>query len=319
MLSRSSIFSVALLAALSASIFGSSAAQAADLVTLHIPTPGLETMPFMIAEDMGFYDKNGIKLERKPMKVDLGVMAAVGGQVDATQILGLSLRGAIERGADLRIAMVFNKLPTYSLFARKPIKSYQDLKGHKVASSSSGASATKVLRITLQDEGIDPEKDVNIFYVADPPTIYQSLLGGAVSAAVLTAPYDVDAASRPELQELPFANKPGVLMAGVAANTKFLYGRPDVAKRFLYATWQGLNYLISHRDESIKLIVKDLKINEATASKVYDRWIKRFEPDAVLSPEFIQQVLAFEFGKVSPDMAGKAFDFSVVKTFKATN
>jgi hypothetical protein len=39
----------------------------------------------------------------------------------------------------------------------------------------------------------------------------------------------------------------------------------------------------------------------------------------VLSPEFIQQVLAFEFGKVSPDMAGKAFDFSVVKTFKATN
>jgi ABC-type nitrate/sulfonate/bicarbonate transport system substrate-binding protein len=276
-------------------------------------------MPFLIAEDLGFYEKQNIQLDRHPMKVDIGVMATVGGQVDATQILGLSLRGAIDRGADLRIAMVFNKLPTYSLFARKPISSYKELKGHKVASSSSGASATKVLRITLQDEGMDPEKDVNIFYVADPPTIYQSLLGGAVSAAVLTAPYDVAAAARPELQELPFANKPGVLMAGIAANTSFLYGRADVAKRFLYATWQGLNYLISHRDESLKMIVKDLKIDEDTASKVYDRWIKRFEPTGVLSPEFIEQVLAFEFGKVSPDMAGKAFDFSIAKSFKATN
>jgi hypothetical protein len=30
-------------------------------------------------------------------------------------------------------------------------------------------------------------------------------------------------------------------------------------------------------------------------------------------------VLAFEFGKVAPDMAGKAFDFSVVKTFGKAN
>jgi ABC-type nitrate/sulfonate/bicarbonate transport system substrate-binding protein len=313
------IAGITVLAAFSVSPIASSSASAADLVKLHVPSPGLETMPFLIADDLGFYQKQGIQLERQPMKVDLGVMAAVGGQVDVTQILGLSLRGAIERGADLRIALVFNKLPTYSLFVRKPIGSYKDLKNQKIASSSSGASATKVLRITLQDNGMDPEKDVNIFYVADSPTIYQSLLGGAVAGAVLTAPFDVAATTRPELQELPFANKPGVLMAGVAANTKFLYGRPDVAKRFLYATWQGLNYLISHRDESIKLIVKNLKIDEGVASKVYDRWIKRFEPDGVLSPEFIDQVLAFEFGKASPDMAGKAFDFSVAKTFSKAN
>ena len=56
-------------------------------------------------------------------------------------------------------------------------------------------------------------------------------------------------------------------------------------------------------------MVKHMKIDEDTASKVYDRWINRFEPDGALSPEFIDQVLAFEFGKVSPDMAGKAFDF----------
>ena len=318
---RSSLIAGTILLAVASGIspLVSTTASAADIVKVHVPVAGLETMPFLIAEDLGFYEKHGIKMERHPMKVDLGVMAAVGGQVDVTQILGLSLRGAIERGADLRIAMVFNKLPTYSLFARKPVSSYKELKGQKIGSSSSGASATKVLRVTLQDVGLDPEKDVNIFYIGESPTIYQSLVSGAVAAAVLTAPFDVAAAARPELVELPFANKPGVLMAGVSANTKFLYGRSDVAKRFLHATWEGLNYLTSHRVESIKLVVKHLKIDEDTASKVYDRWIKRFEPDGALSPEFIDQVLAFEFGKVSPDMAGKAFDFSVVKSFSKTN
>lgn len=258
----------------------SAAARAADVVKVHMPVAGFETMPFLIANDLGFYGKQGIQLERHTMKTDIGVMALIGGQVDASQILGLSLHAAIQhaaiqRGADLRVAMAFNKLPSYSLFVRKPISSYTDLRGHRIASSSSGASATEILRITLRDHGMDPEKDISIFYVADPPTIYQSLLAGAVSAAVLTTPYDVAAATRPELQELPFANKPGVLMAGVAANTQFLYGRPDVAKRFLYATWQGLNFLISHRDETIQLMVKNLNIDEGTASKVYDRWVKR--------------------------------------------
>jgi ABC-type nitrate/sulfonate/bicarbonate transport system substrate-binding protein len=309
----------ALAAAFSVAPLSINSARANDIVKVHVPNPGIETMPFLIADDLGFYSKQGIQLDRRTMKVDIGVMAAVGGQVDVTQILGLSLRGAIERGADLRIAMVFNKLATYSLFVRKPLGSYAELKGHKVGSTSSGASATKVLRITLQDNKLDADKDVNIFYIGDAPTIFQALVSGNVSAAVLTAPFDVAAAARPELQELPFANKPGVLMAGVSANTKFLYGRPEVAKRFLRGTWEGLGYLISNRSESVKLMVKHMKIDEDTASKVYDRWINRFEPDGALSPEFIDQVLAFEFGKVNPGMADKAFDFSVMKSFSKTN
>lgn len=312
------VVTVILAAAISA-LLVSEVAWAQDVVKVHLPTPGMETMPFLIAEDRGFYQKEGIRFEPRTMKVDIGVMATVGGEVDATQILGLSLRGAIERGADLRIVMVFNKLPTYSLFVRKPISSYTQLRDQKIASSTNGASSTKILDLTLRENGLDPKKDVNIFYVGNTPTIYQSLVSGAVAAAVLTAPFDIDALAQSNLQELPFANEPGVLMAGVAANTKFLYGRPDVAKRFLHATWKGLGYLIANRDDSIKLMAKNLKIDQAVAAKVYDRWIKRFEPDGALSPEFIDKVLTFEFGKASSDMARKAFDFSVVKSFSSTN
>lgn len=308
-----------ILAATSSASLVSGVALAQDVVKVHLPTPGMETMPFLIAQDRGFYQKEGIQFDPRTMKVDIGVMATVGGEVDATQILGLSLRGAIDRGADLRIVMVFNKLPTYSLFVRKPINSYKQLKGQKIASSTNGASSTKILELTLRENGLNPKSDVNIFYVGNTPTIYQSLVSGAVAAAVLTAPFDIDALAQSNLQELPFANEPGVLMAGVAANTKFIYGRPDVAKRFLHATWKGLGYLISNRDDSIKLMAEHLKIDPAVAAKVYDRWIKRFESEGALSPAFIDKVLTFEFGKASPEMARKAFDFSVVKSFSSTN
>lgn len=287
---------------------------AADEVKLHMSALSVESMPYLIAQDLGFYDKHNIKLDRRNMKVDIGVMAAVSGQVDVTQILGLSLRGAIERGADLQIVMVFNKLPTYSLFVRKPIKSIAELKGQKVASSTNGASATKVLRSALKEAGLDPEKDVNIFYIGDTPTRFQSVLSGAVAGAVLISPFDVAALGEPSLVSLPFANSPGVLMAGAAAHTSFLKDRPDVARRFLQATQEGLRYFNENRAESIKMMVKHLKIDEAAATKTYDMWIDRFTKDGSLDDDFVKQVLNFEFGKSTPEMVKKAFDFSIVKS-----
>lgn len=288
-------------------------AIAADEVKLHMSALSVESMPYLIAQDLGFYENRAIKIDRRNMKVDIGVMAAVSGQIDVTQILGLSLRGAIERGADLKIVMVFNKLPTYSLFVRKPIKSIRELKGQKIASSTNGASATKVLRSALQAEGLDPDKDVNIFYIGDTPTRFQSILSGAVAGAVLISPFDVAAHAEPALTALPFANSPGVLMAGAAAHTSFLKDRPDVARRFLQATQEGLRYFTQNRAESIKMMVKHLKIDEGAATKTYDMWIDRFTKDGALDDDFVNQVLTFEFGKATPEMARKAFDFSIVR------
>lgn len=291
-----------------------SGALAADEVKLHMSALSVESMPYLIAQDLGFYDKHNIKIDRRNMKVDIGVMAAVSGQVDVTQILGLSLRGAIERGADLRIVMVFNELPTYSLFVKKPIKSIAELKGQKVASSTNGASATRVLRAALQSAGLDPDKDVNIFYIGDTPTRFQSVLSGAVAGAVLISPFDVAALAEPSLTALPFANSPGVLMAGAAAHTSFLKDRPDVARRFLQATQEGLRYFKSNRAESIKLMAKHLKIEDAAATKTYDMWIDRFTKDGALDDAFVRKVLEFEFGKATTEMVDKAFDFSIVKS-----
>ncbi len=42
---------------------------AADEVKLHMSALSVESMPYLIAQDLGFYDKHNIKLDRRNMKV----------------------------------------------------------------------------------------------------------------------------------------------------------------------------------------------------------------------------------------------------------
>jgi NitT/TauT family transport system substrate-binding protein len=250
------------------------------------------------------------------MQTGIGVMAVVAGDIDVTQVLGLSLRGAIEQGANLKIVMLFNTLPSYSLLTNKTITSYQDLKGKRIASSANGASASEVLRLALEENGLDPKKDVVMFYMGETPTRYQALLSGTVDASVLVSPFDVLAQDK-GFVPLPFANKPGVLMGGVSASGKFLANRPDVARRFLHATWKGLQYYKSNRAGSVAVMAKYMNVDAELAGKIYDTWIDRYSANGHEPDDFIKQVLAFEFGKYSEDMHKKAFDFSIIRGFGA--
>jgi ABC-type nitrate/sulfonate/bicarbonate transport system substrate-binding protein len=163
----------------------------------------------------------------------------------------------------------------------------------------------------LQDNGIDPKKDVTIFYVGDSPTCYQVLLSGAASASVIIPPFDIDARDK-GYPSLPFANKPGILMGGVSASTKFLENRPDVARRFLHATWRGLRYFKTDRAGSVKIMAERMKIKPALAAKIYDAWIGRISENGFEPQSFVDRVLTFEFGKTDEAMRKKAFDFSLL-------
>jgi ABC-type nitrate/sulfonate/bicarbonate transport system substrate-binding protein len=297
-----------------AAVLCGAGAQAADTVKVHMPPPSLEAMPYLIANDLGFYKDDGIDFQGQILNTDIGVMATVAGSVDATQILGLSLRGAIEQGFDLKIVMLFNRLPTYSLYAAKGTTSYQDLKGKKIASTSSGASATKALKEKLAANGVDPQRDVTIFYIGATPTIFQALTAGTVDGGVLLSPFDISAKEQ-GFVELSLADKPGIITGGVSMSGKFLRERPDVARRFLHATWRGLRFFKSNRDGAVTAMTKAMKIEPKLAGQIYDKWIDRFSANGLEDDSYIEQVLNFEFGKVSEEQSKRAFDFSLVRSF----
>src|ERR1041384_5606146 len=151
-------------------------AQPKPTVKVHSPGRSILSVPFQIAEDQGFYKDEGINVEFVVMPTGAGVQALIAGDVDASQILGLTLRAAINRGAPLKIAMVFNDRPTYSLMSRKDITNPEDLKGKIIASSSPGASSDVLLQRWLTQKKLAPRKDVTIVYIGATAITYQALV-----------------------------------------------------------------------------------------------------------------------------------------------
>ena len=93
--------------------------DAKSTIRLHSPGPSVLSLAFEIAKEEVFYRQESVYVDLITIASGCGVQGLIGGSVDASQILGLTLRAAINRGASLKIVMVFNDRPTYRLMAKK--------------------------------------------------------------------------------------------------------------------------------------------------------------------------------------------------------
>ena len=157
-----------------------------------------------------------------------GVQALVAGSVDTSQILGLTLRAAINRGAPLKIVMVFNDQPTYRLMAKKEIASFADLKGKSspaVLRSISGYVAAAPFGKTRRRsaQGCHDRLYREFQCHLSIPNRW------SVAAAVLVPPLDAVAkeADFRELADFAKEDLGPFIGGGVSVSDKFLRERPD--------------------------------------------------------------------------------------------
>jgi NitT/TauT family transport system substrate-binding protein len=293
-----------------------SAQDGKAVVRLHIPGYSPNSLPFQIAEEQGFYKEQGITVETLRMKTGAGVQALLGGSADVTQILGLTLRGAISKGAPVKIVMVFNDRVLYRLLAKKNIARVADLKSKIIASTTPGASNDVLLKRVLEKQGLNPLKDLTVIYIGESTTLFQALLHGSVDAAVLNPPYNLLAKEAGFRDLAEFSDEVGALQGGISVNERFLKGRPELARGFIRATWRGLNFFRTNRAGTLPIITKYMKVDRDMAQKIYDGSVDSLTDSGFVSEDFQRKVLEFEFGRADDAMLQKAFDFSVVKNLK---
>ena len=289
------------------------AQESNSVVRLHIPGYSPNSLPFQIAEDKGYYKEEGITVQTVRMKTGAGVQAMLAENVDVSQILGLTLRAAISRGAPVKIVMVFNDRVLYRLLAKKEIKGFPELKGKIVASTSPGASNDVLLKRVLVKHGLNPGKDLTVIYIGESVTLYQALTRESVDAAVLNPPYNVLAKEAGFTELAEFANEIGALQGGVSMTEKLLKERPQVARGFIRATWRGLRFFRNDRQGTIPILLKYMKVDREIGEKIYDGSVDSFIDTGFISEDFQRKVLEFEFDKADKGMAQKAFDFSTVR------
>jgi NitT/TauT family transport system substrate-binding protein len=274
----------------------------------------------LLSDELGFYREVGIRIELTRIQTGTGIQALVAGAMDASQIIGPTTLAAILGGAPLKIVMVFNDKPTFKLYVKKQIKSFSDLKGSRLGSTTAGSTNDRLLKLVLEKHGLDWHKDLSLIYIGLSDVMLKSLQAGSIDGTALTPPASFVAETFGFHSLFNFINEVGALQGGVAVNNPFLNERRELARHFLAATAKGLRFFKSDRSGTVKIMTKYMSLNPETAARVYDESISSFVSDGTISEEFQDHVLDFELKAIGTDKQisrDKVFDFSLIRTINS--
>ncbi|HMA81058.1 MAG TPA: ABC transporter substrate-binding protein [Candidatus Binatia bacterium] len=216
-----------------------------------------------IAKDAKIYEKNGLDVELILVKGSGQTSAALlGGSLFGAPVALPQLMLADLGGADLiNIAHTVPGVQS-KLLVKPEIKRPEDLKGKKIATSSIGSLGDFLFKYIIRKHGMDPNRDVTWLSIGTPPERLQALSSGVVDAADLSYPADVQG-ERMGFRILFDARKEVVYPSmSVVTRRKNIQEDRDTVMRMIRSHVEAIAYFKTHKDFSMKVLSKYLRIND---------------------------------------------------------
>jgi NitT/TauT family transport system substrate-binding protein len=250
--------------------------------------------PFAVAQKLGWFEKDGIKVEIVPLPGSTDCMKLV-----ATKDLQVSLPSveplAIIRAQGVKARFFYTAYQSniygIAVPVDSPVKTMADLKGKRIGVTSMASAGVIVARALAKQAGLDPDKDISIVVAgesAQTAALLRSKQVDALSqfdtqyALTINAGAKLRFLDHPEIRKFPSNGfvalddylktnrKDAVALArGYAMGTVFAMANPEAAIRIVWEVYQQTRAL--GKDEATALR-DDLLTLEARAKN----W--RYEP-----------------------------------------
>jgi NitT/TauT family transport system substrate-binding protein len=146
--------------------------------------------PFLIAEQEGLFQKQGIDFRRViGGNTTATTQALVAGSTDFAQMNLVNLLAANSAGADLIVIAGDSTVPIYTLIVHSSIKSYADLKGKRLAVTGPTDPLNYILARMLAANGLKPT-DYEMIGLGGAPQRLAAVQKGGVAGALINQPSD---------------------------------------------------------------------------------------------------------------------------------
>lgn len=249
---------------------------------------GLIPFPLIVAKENHFFEQAGFDVELINIPPTIAVTALVSGDIQYVVFAGTTLNAAV-RGLPVKLAMVYNDRPLFSLMARPEIRSIKDLKGKVLGVATLTSGESFLSRRLLKDAGIDADKEMTLRVIGNTPDRLQSLRAGAVDATTLTVPVDI-LAERMGLRRLAFMGETlESINGGFGVSDRWLRDRPDQIKKMIAVAFRGMAYARAQRAESVSLIMRKWKMERDVAEKAFELMVKTWTDTGVASDQALQE------------------------------
>jgi NitT/TauT family transport system substrate-binding protein len=262
---------------------GDSGSGGSGTIRLAAATASTSSWGGYAAESLGFFKKAGLSV--KPTYVGSVQNAAqqvIGGSYDIGVVNLDATIAAIDAGAPLvAIGSPMIKAP-FRLMVNKDVTGPKDFAGKTVSMASTKDPDTYLFRQWLRDGGVD-DNQVKFVYSGTSTARYAALAGGQAVGALLIAPYDtqaIKAGYKPLLNmaDVHAGQNDGFL--GFVVRKDWLKDHGDEARKFLKAFGEGNAWIQdpANKDKAISILAKSVKVDEPTASSIYDYYMNELKP-----------------------------------------
>ena len=173
------------------------AAFGQDRVRIGVPLFPTVSFPVFIAHDRGFFEKNGIKAEIIRINSEpTTYQALISGDIDATSGAPTGLVQSNLQGVPVVSLGSWDNLVSYTITTKEKIDDLAQLKGKKIGINRLGGKSSLILRVMLEDAGLNTTKDVTLLQLGGSQERLAALIRGGIDAA------PVDFAFEPKMRQL---------------------------------------------------------------------------------------------------------------------
>lgn len=261
---------------------GSSPAMAADRVKLALPAKSMGYLPLFIALQRGFFKDEAIDIEIPMMLPQLAHNALMSGEVDYHGAADSALRLAA-KGAPLKAIFFGAMRPNYFMMAKPQVKAVADLRGKYIGMVRFGDTVELATRIALSREGLDPQKDAIPIMIGLATTRVAALTAGSIDATIAVPPDNVLLRQKGFRELLFLGDSVEFPSNGFATTDRQLIDKRDLTKRMLRALYRGLAFARERPDDSIQIIEREWKVDNAVARESYASLVKSFSRSGTAS------------------------------------
>ncbi len=223
--------------------------------------------PTWVAYEAGFFLKYGLNAQL--VFIESGsrtVQTLVSGDVVAAQAAGApTIQSNLQGSGVVLIAGLLNTFD-YKLMVSRDITQPEQLKGKTFAVSRLGSASDFATRYAIEKYGLVPDKDVAILQIGSQPARLAALEAGKINGIMVSIPVTAKAAKMgfnalADLQMLGLEYQHNAL----AVSQNLIKAQPDLVRNILQAEVEAIHYMKTHREETLRILAKYLKTDDADA------------------------------------------------------
>ena len=290
--------------------------MAQERIRVGVPLFPTVSFPVFIAQERGFFEKNGLKGEIIRINSEpTTYQALISGDIDATSGAPTGLVQSNLQGVQVVSLGSWDNLVSYTMITKEKVNDLAQLRGKKIGINRLGGKSSLVLRVMLEDAGLNTSKDVTLLQLGGSQERLAALIRGGIDAA------PVDFAFEPKMKQMgfhlvtgkktPFMNGPIVV---TAASVKANRGK---WVRFVRAYLEATQYLATNKDGSIQVLRRLMQSDDKeTLEHAYEEMRARatvdlVPPDAAVE-NLIKMMTYVDKRSAAVDRA-KLADYSILK------